>query len=72
VREDLHDGRAVRVDPIKPVLNAPGTKRLNLKYDEVLSNFAFKFNLRRYMMAAAKQGLAEAIELRKLLRECAE
>ena len=40
--------RAVQVDPIKPTLKAPGTKRLKLKYDEVLSNFAFRFHLRRY------------------------
>ena len=33
---------------MKPVLKAPGTKRLKLKCDESLSNFAFKFNLRRY------------------------
>jgi len=26
-----------------------GTKRLTLKYDEPLSNVAFKFNLRRYI-----------------------
>ena len=32
------------------MLKAPGTKRLKLKYDEPLSNFAFKFNLRRYYM----------------------
>jgi len=38
----------VQVDPIKPTLKAPGTKRLKLKYDELLSNFAFDFNLRRY------------------------
>ena len=38
----------MQVDPIKPTLNAPGTKRLKLKYDEPLSNVAFKFNLRRY------------------------
>jgi hypothetical protein len=37
-----------QVDPIKPTLKAPGTKRLNLLYDKPLSNFAFKFNLRRY------------------------
>jgi len=41
-------GEAVQVDPIKPVLKAPGTKRLILQSDEPLSNFAFKFNLRRY------------------------
>jgi len=31
----------------------PGTKRLKLKYDEPLSNVAFKFNLRRYIMGCA-------------------
>jgi len=49
--EDAH-GRAVQVDPIKPMLKAPGYKRLKLNYDRLLSillsNFAFKFNLRRY------------------------
>ena len=43
-------GRAVRVDPIKPTLKAPGTKRLNLEYDEVLSNVAFDINMRLYTM----------------------
>ena len=38
----------MQVDPIKPTLKAPGTERLRLKYGEPLSNFAFKFNLRRY------------------------
>jgi len=38
----------VQVDPITPVLEAPGTKRLILKYDEPLSNFAVKIYLRRY------------------------
>jgi hypothetical protein len=40
-------GRAVQVDPIKPTLKAPGTKRLKLKDDRLLSSFAFKFELRR-------------------------
>jgi len=39
-------GRAVQVDPITPTLEAPGAKRLKLKYDVPISNFAFKFNLR--------------------------
>ena len=30
-----------------PRFNAPGAKRLILKYDELVSNFAFNFNLRR-------------------------
>jgi hypothetical protein len=29
-------GRAVQVDPIRPRLKAPGTKRLKLKYDGLL------------------------------------
>ena len=34
-------------------MKAPGTKRLKLQYDEPPSNFAFKFNLRRYNKAGA-------------------
>ena len=30
---------------------APGTMRLKLKYDELLSKLAFKYNLRCYSMA---------------------
>ena len=37
----------MQVDPVKPTLKPPGTKRLILVYDELLSNFAFHFNLRR-------------------------
>ena len=33
---------------MKPMLNAPGTQRLRLTCDELLSSFAFKFNLRRH------------------------
>jgi hypothetical protein len=38
----------VQVDPIKPTLKAPKTKRLKIKYDQLLSNFGIKFNLCRY------------------------
>jgi hypothetical protein len=48
----LRLGRVVQVDPTEPKLKAPGTKRLKLKYDGPLSNFAFKFNLRRYTSAS--------------------
>jgi len=41
-------GVAVQVDPIKPTLKTPGTMRLRLIYGELLSSFAFKFNLCRY------------------------
>jgi len=33
---------------MRPKLKPPGTKRLKLKFDILLSNFAFKFSLRRY------------------------
>jgi len=46
----------VQVDPTKPALKAPGTKRLKLKYDEPLSNFAVKFMLRRYSEVLQKGG----------------
>ena len=39
-----HHGRALQVDPIKPTVKAPGTKRLKLEYEELPSNFALKFN----------------------------
>jgi hypothetical protein len=39
----------VQVEPIKPALKAPGTKRLKLNCDEPLSNVAFNFNLHRYI-----------------------
>ena len=38
----------MQVDPITPKLKPPGTKHLKLKCDILLSDFAFKFNLRRY------------------------
>jgi len=41
----------VQVDPIKPTLSAPRTKRLKLNCDDLLSSFAFKLNLRRYTKA---------------------
>jgi len=39
----------VQVDPVKPTLNAPGSKCLKLDHEKLLSNFAFNFNLRRYV-----------------------
>jgi len=45
-------GREVQVESIKPPLKAPGTKRLKLTYDKLLSNFAFSFNLRRCTAAS--------------------
>jgi len=37
-------GRAVQLDPIKPTLKAPGSKRLKPEDDKLLSDFAFNFN----------------------------
>jgi len=47
------NGRAAQVDPMRPVLKAPGTKRLKLKCDILLSTSAFKFKLRRHTTAPA-------------------
>jgi hypothetical protein len=44
-------GRAVQVEPMKPLLKAPGSMILKLRYDGPLSNFAFNFNSRRYTTA---------------------
>jgi len=33
---------------MKPTLKAPGYKHLKLEHENLLSNFAFNFNLRRY------------------------
>jgi hypothetical protein len=37
---------------MKPMLKAPGSKRLKLKESELLSIVAFKINLRSYNLAA--------------------
>jgi hypothetical protein len=53
----------VEVDPSRPKLKAPGTKRLKLKYDGPLSNSAFKFKLRRFNKACCcAQVLCGALE----------
>jgi len=45
----------VQVEPIKPTLKAPRTKRLNLNYNELLSDVAYKFSFRRYTTALKKR-----------------
>jgi hypothetical protein len=37
---------------MRPKLKPPRTERLKLKCDTLISTFAFKFNLRRYIQAA--------------------
>jgi hypothetical protein len=44
-------GKAVQVDPTRPMLKAPGCERLKLKCDDLLSTVPFKINLRRYNLA---------------------
>jgi len=39
----------VQVDPIKPTLKAPEIGHLTMEHNKLLSNFGFKFNLRRYI-----------------------
>jgi len=46
---------------MKPTLKAPETKRLKLKYDELPSNFAFKFNLRRYSTVVRRKRSGELL-----------
>ena len=41
----------MQVEPLKHVLKAPGTTHLKLKYDNLPSSSALKFNLRRYSKA---------------------
>ena len=48
----------MQVDPLQFVLKAPGTVRLKLHHDKLLSTCAFKFKLRRY-----SEGKVEIIDL---------
>ena len=47
----------MQVDPIKVTLKPPRAERLKPKCDELLSNFAFKFNLRCYIKGWAANTL---------------
>jgi hypothetical protein len=47
-------GRAVHVDPMKPIFKPPRSKRLKLESVVLLSDFTFKFNLRRYNLGGTK------------------
>ena len=42
----------MEIDPIKPTWKAARSKRLKPEYDEPLYSIAYKYNLRRYMMAS--------------------
>jgi hypothetical protein len=51
-------------------LIVPITKRLKLRYDNLLSSFAFKFNLRRYTAAAAGAAAASLHQMVALVGLC--
>jgi hypothetical protein len=46
---------------MKPMLKAPGTKRLKLKHDSLLSNFALNYDMRCYNQVATL-ALLRAVE----------
>jgi hypothetical protein len=53
---------------MKPTFQAPGSKRLKLKFDEPLSNFAFKFKLRQYVQAIAEHTTFQPYEFERLYK----
>ena len=53
----------MQVGPMESMCKAPGTKRLTLEYDKLLSSFAFKFNSRRYPSAFLSAPCAKLLVL---------
>ena len=53
----------MQVDPINPKFKPPGTKRLKLNSDVLLSSCAFKFKLRRYNSDALAPPMTEDFAL---------
>ena len=51
-------GRAVQVDPIKPMLKPPGAKHLKLNCGYAGSNFCLQINLRRYIKGKYRERFA--------------
>ena len=49
----------MQIDPVKPMLNQPESKRLKLKCDKLLSTIGFNFNLRRHTKGAENAALRE-------------
>jgi hypothetical protein len=54
----------VQVDPMRPTLKPPRSKRLKLRCVVPLSNFAFKFDLRRHNEDFVACGKRYAADLR--------
>jgi hypothetical protein len=53
-------GLCMQVEPMKPALKVLGSIDSKLRYDELLSKFAFNFNLRRYTAAGSTGGSKRA------------
>jgi hypothetical protein len=51
----------VQVDPMNSTLKAPRYKRLTLKCDEPLPNFAFKFSSRHFIEAFNRKPAIKAL-----------
>jgi len=47
-------GKGAQLDPVQPMSTSPGTKRLVLTHDRLLSRFEFDLYLRRYRWAARR------------------
>jgi hypothetical protein len=55
--------RRWRLNPCCPLVDCARFQRLKLRYDEVLSNFALSFNLRRYTTGVSVLGCPEVMSL---------
>jgi hypothetical protein len=51
---------------MKSTLKVPGSKRLKLEQEKLLSNFAFNFNLRRYIKGNNPAGMGDQVDFDKL------
>jgi len=66
---EISRGKAVQVDPIKPTLKLPRTKRLKLLYVNMLSSFGFKLCF-QFQLAPLHRGLQQqSAEFEKLVKE---
>jgi len=62
----------VQVAPINSRLKAPETKLFKLKYDELLSKFAFRFNLCRYTKELEVQNTVQTQRRRQSVGRAAD
>jgi len=53
----------VQVDPIEPTLKAPGYELLKLKYDDLLSTFDFKYDLRHHSKVFLRAGQMAVLDM---------